>query len=68
MVNDGQKGPVTGGREGFEDGWTVWKLIAWWSNSTPKTGQSAGDQIQVNWVWLVTKDTAHEQLSQYWSF
>ena len=30
MVNDGQKGPVTGSGGGFEDGWTVWELIAWW--------------------------------------
>ena len=28
MVNDGQKGPVTGSGEGFEDGWMVWEFIA----------------------------------------
>ena len=41
MVNDGQKGPVTGGGDGFEDGWTVWELIARWSSFCPKSGQSA---------------------------
>ena len=28
MVNDGQKGPVTGAGEKCEDGWMVWELIA----------------------------------------